>query len=72
MRLKAKYLGARSPQVECFFVERDGEVAGFVQYEYHAADNEGPGGGIDLVLLPAYRGRASAHKACAPWCASSG
>jgi len=50
-----KYLGARSPLVECFFVEVDGEVVGFTQY--HDADDGGEGGGMDLVLLPSSRGR---------------
>lgn len=50
-----KYLGQRSPNLECFFVEADGEVVGFVQH--HVADDGGEGGGMDLVLLPAARGR---------------
>src|SRR5437588_2947856 len=50
-----KYLGERSPRVECFFVEVDEDVVGFTQY--HDADDGGEGGGMDLVLLPASRGR---------------
>jgi len=46
-----KYLGARRPDVECFFVEVDDSVVGFAQY--HVADE---GGGMDLVLLPHARG----------------
>lgn len=49
-----KFLGRRRPAVECFFVEVDGDVVGFTQY--HLAD-DGRGGGMDLVLLPAVRGR---------------
>ena len=52
--IEAKFLGARSPSVECFFVEVDGETVGLAQY--HLA-NDGLGGGMDLVLLPAFRGR---------------
>jgi aminoglycoside 6'-N-acetyltransferase len=50
-----KYLGARRPGVECFFVEVDGSVVGFTQY--HAADDGDQGGGMDLVLLPQARGQ---------------
>jgi len=50
------YLGARSPEVECFFVEVDGEVVGFTQF-YAGAEAGRDGGGMDLVLLPAARGR---------------
>ena len=53
--IAAKYLGGRSPAVECFFVEVDGEVVGFTQH--HVADDGGEGGGMDLVLLPHARGR---------------
>ena len=53
--IAAKYLGARSPDVVCFFVEADGEVVGFTPH--HEADDGGEGGGMDLVLLPAARGR---------------
>jgi aminoglycoside 6'-N-acetyltransferase len=52
--IKEKYLGRRSPSVECLFVELDGEVVGFTQY--HVAE-DGLGGGMDLVLLPAVRGQ---------------
>ena len=51
----AKYLGRRSPAVECFIVHSDGQPVGYVQY--HVADDGGEGGGMDLVLLPAFRGR---------------
>jgi aminoglycoside 6'-N-acetyltransferase len=50
-----KYVGRRSPSVECFIVEELGRPIGFVQY--HVADDGGEGGGMDLVLLPAERGR---------------
>lgn len=52
--IKEKYLGTRSPDVECFFVEVEGEVVGFAQH--HAADDGGEGGGMDLVLLSSARG----------------
>lgn len=52
--ISEKFLGGRSPGVECFFVEVAGEVVGFTQY--HLAD-DGLGGGMDLVLLPDARGR---------------
>jgi aminoglycoside 6'-N-acetyltransferase len=51
----AQYLGRRSPEVECFIVYNGGQPAGYVQY--HLADDGGEGGGMDLVLLPAFRGR---------------
>jgi GNAT superfamily N-acetyltransferase len=54
--IAANYLGARSPEVECFFVDVDGEVVGFAQY-YAGAEAGPDGGGMDLVLLPAARGR---------------
>ncbi len=53
--IMAKYLGRRSPEVECFIVYSDGQPAGYVQY--HVADDGGEGGGMDLVLSPALRGR---------------
>jgi aminoglycoside 6'-N-acetyltransferase len=53
--INAKYLGARSPQVECFVVEGGSDSLGFVQY--HVSDDGGEGGGMDLVLLPWARGR---------------
>ena len=53
--ISAKYLGLRSPNVECFIVEERGRSVGFVQY--HAADDGREGGGMDLVLSPSERGR---------------
>ena len=53
--ISAKYLGSRSPSVECFIVEEGGRAVGFVQY--HVADDGGAGGGMDLVLSPSERGR---------------
>ena len=50
----AKYLGKRSPAVECFMVEVDSEPFGLVQYWTY---DGGEGGGIDLVLAPAARGQ---------------
>lgn len=53
--ITAKYLGGRSPAVECFLVEYRGAVVGFTQL--HVADDGGEGGGMDLVLLSAARGQ---------------
>lgn len=53
--MTAKYLGGRSPAVECFIVEESGRPVGFVQY--HVADDAGEGGGMDLALLPVERDR---------------
>jgi RimJ/RimL family protein N-acetyltransferase len=53
--ITAKYLGGRSPAVECFIVEEAGRPVGFVQY--HVADDADKGGGMDLALLPIERGR---------------
>lgn len=55
----AKYVGRRSPNVECFIVEESERTIGFVQY--HVADGS-DGGGMDLVLLPAERGRGFGSK----------
>jgi aminoglycoside 6'-N-acetyltransferase len=52
--ISSKYLGTRSPGVECFIVEGSGVPVGFVQY--HRADY-GVGGGMDLVLAVAERNR---------------
>jgi RimJ/RimL family protein N-acetyltransferase len=51
----AKYIGRRSPVVECFIVEEEQRPVGFVQY--HVADDGGEGGGMDLALTPSERGR---------------
>lgn len=53
--IRAKYLGSRSPSVECFIVEEGVRAVGFVQY--HLADDGRQGGGMDLVLSPSERGR---------------
>jgi len=53
--ISAKYVGRRSPGVECFIVEEARRAIGFVQY--HVADDGGEGGGMDLALLPSERGR---------------
>jgi len=53
--ITAKYLGGRSPDVECFIVEERNRPLGFAQY--HLADDEGEGGGMDLALLASERGR---------------
>ena len=53
--IAAKYLGRRSPAVECFIVEEAGRPIGFVQY--YVADDEAGTGGMDLVLAPNARGR---------------
>jgi RimJ/RimL family protein N-acetyltransferase len=48
-----KYVGRRSPHVECFVIEAHGEPVGFIQY--HDPDDGGEGGGLDMVVLPAHR-----------------
>lgn len=52
--VRAKYLGGRSPEVECFIVQQEGRDVGFVQYHQ---SHDGVGGGMDLSLLPEARGR---------------
>jgi len=49
----AKYLGRRRPEVESFLVLAQGLPVGYAQHWY-AGDGEG---GIDMVLVPAARGR---------------
>ncbi|MFJ4076953.1 GNAT family N-acetyltransferase [Curtobacterium sp. NPDC089991] len=51
-QLREKYLGARLPDVECFLIEVDDRVAGFTQLYA-----DGSGAGMDLILLPAERGK---------------
>lgn len=51
----SKYLGGRSPAVDCFLVEYRRDVVGFAQL--HTADDGGEGGGMDLVLLSRFRGQ---------------
>ncbi|MFC7376761.1 GNAT family N-acetyltransferase [Brachybacterium sp. GCM10030268] len=51
--IRAKYLGARLPEVECFLVLRHGEAVGLAQL--HAADDR-HSGGMDLILLARVRG----------------
>ena len=53
--IREKYLGLRSPAVECFIIESEGRPVGFVQY--HESDHGGERGGMDMALLPAHRGR---------------
>lgn len=55
--IRAKYLGARSPTVECFVVERDGSQVGLAQY--HRADDGGEGGGMDMALLADFRSKGT-------------
>lgn len=53
--IRAKYLGARSPRVDCYLVLLDGQAAGLAQLV--AADNAEQHGGLDLILVPAARGQ---------------
>lgn len=53
-QIRAKYLGTRHPDVECFLIVRNTEHVGRVQL--HVADR-GNGGGMDLILLPEARGQ---------------
>src|SRR5699024_2647816 len=52
--IRAKYLGERLPQVECFSVLSSSLPVGLVQLHADAAR----GGGMDLILLPAARPRS--------------
>ena len=54
--IRRKYVGLRSPHVECFIVEKQHRPVGLVQY--HRADG-GAGGGMDMVLMPDERGRGT-------------
>jgi aminoglycoside 6'-N-acetyltransferase len=51
--IQAKYIRARSPQVECMIVETEGAPIGFLQYW----KGRGRSGGLDMFLIPAFRGR---------------
>lgn len=53
-QIRAKYLGTRHPDVECFLIVRNTEPVGLVQL--HVADRE-TGGGMDLILLPKAQGQ---------------
>lgn len=53
--ITAKYLGGRSPEVECFLVQHHGAAVGFAQI--HTADDGGEGGGMDMILLSPARGQ---------------
>ncbi|WP_217712201.1 GNAT family N-acetyltransferase [Kitasatospora sp. NA04385] len=68
----AKYLGRRRPEVESFLVLAGGVPVGYAQYWRAGPD----GGGIDLVLLPAARGRGlgpdAARALLAHLCGESG
>lgn len=59
--IRAKYLGERLPQVECFLVLSSSLPVGLAQLHEDTAR----GGGMDLILLPTARGRgvgsASVH-----------
>ena len=55
----AKYTGRRCPRVESFIVEVAGQPIGYIQYHL-----EGPGqAGLDMMLLPEFRGRGLGPKA---------
>jgi aminoglycoside 6'-N-acetyltransferase len=51
--IQAEYIGARSPQVECTIIEIEGTPIGFLQYW----KGQGRSGGLDMFLIPAFRGR---------------
>lgn len=51
--IRAKYLGERLPQVECFLVMWASSPVGLAQMHTDSAES----GGIDLILLPVARGR---------------
>jgi aminoglycoside 6'-N-acetyltransferase len=52
--IRQKYVGLRSPQVECFIIDHEGRSVGFVQH--HSSDDGSAGGGMDMVLMPEARG----------------
>jgi aminoglycoside 6'-N-acetyltransferase len=52
--IREKYLGERSPRVECFVVEVNEQPIGLAQY--HSNDHE-RSGGMDMALLPEHRGQ---------------
>ncbi|WP_152360674.1 GNAT family N-acetyltransferase [Microlunatus speluncae] len=52
--IREKYCGSRAPAIECFLVRLDGVVTGLAQL--HRADDDGEGGGMDLIILPSARG----------------
>lgn len=52
--IRRKYLGARSPLVECFIVEAADRPVGLAQHHSVAGEH---GGGMDMVLLPGNRGQ---------------
>ncbi len=55
----AKYTGRRCPRVESFVIEFAGQQIGYIQYHL-----EGPGqAGLDMMLLPEFRGRSLGPKA---------
>lgn len=51
--IRAKYMGERHPQVECFLVLTSSTPVGLAQLHAEAPES----GGIDLILLPVARGR---------------
>lgn len=51
-QLRSKYLGGRLPDVECFLIIVGDRVVGFTQLYA-----DGSGAGMDLILLPAERGK---------------
>lgn len=53
--IKAKYLGQRSPDVDCFLIICDGATVGFAQL--HIADDGKEGGGMDMGLMEAAQRR---------------
>lgn len=53
-QVKEKYLGKRSPLVECFIIEQDTGPIGFIQY--WKSNGDMGVGGIDMFLIPSKRG----------------
>ncbi|WP_285042301.1 GNAT family N-acetyltransferase [Plantibacter sp. LMC-P-059a] len=56
--IRAKYLGARLPAVECFLVLLDDDAVGLVQLHTDGAE----GAGIDLILSPSARGQGTGRR----------
>lgn len=56
--IRAKYLGARLPDVECYLVLVEEQAVGLVQLHVDGADCAG----IDLILSPSARGQGTGRR----------
>jgi aminoglycoside 6'-N-acetyltransferase len=53
----AQFIGGRYPGVQVFIIVADGRPIGYIQFWHTDDDPTADNGGIDMVLLPAERGR---------------